>query len=478
MPVKKNPKKQNIGLWLAVLVIILICILPIPVWARAALIVVLAAVFAYWRRSIIFFLIGNRKLMGNEKKGKAPDLDKAWEWYRKAWDSHIRLDYAAIIASTFIQRGDARYGKEILESVILKSPGTELAKSSKVALSMAFWRLGNLQGAIDLLEEVREDGYEDKNLYVNLGTYLLEKGDYKRAKKINDEAKKLGPESPGITDNRGWYYIATGDWHNAKKLYEELTEDRKPKFPEAYVHAAQVKVHFGEYDAAIDLFERALAQRFVLTAGVSAEVVEGMLDDLRDPSRRKGAAASIDASARIVAAGGAPLAPASDVTSTGTAAHLAADAAGADTDTPHAADRSFALVRASEAEESDDELSIEEGDGPTDEELGLVCDDFSEDEDEPDTAVDEDDDREPNTDLDESDFLDDDDDEDEDEEPDEESVGYDLDDDDDREPNTELDDEDDLYDDSDESDSVDEDDVSAADDPDDRKDASEGNRKR
>lgn len=435
MPAKSNPKKQNLGLWVAVLVVVLVCILPIPVWSRAVIVVVLAAGFIYWRRSIIFFMFGNRKLVGNEKKGKQPEPEKAWQWYRKAWDANIRLDYAAIIASTFIQRGDAQYGKEILESIIAKSPGTELADTSKVAMSMAYWRLGDLQGAIDLLEDVRESGFSDKNLYTNLGTYLLEKGDYKRAKKINDEAKKLGPESPGITDNRGWYYIATGDWNNAKKVYEELTEERKPKFPEAYVHAAQVKIHFGEYEDAIDLLERALGQKFVLTAGVSADIVEGMLDDLRDPALRKQTAAAIDAGARIVAAGGAPLGVSSSAvldSAVGTGASVGAAAAPV-----------LRLVEASEAEEADDELSVDD-DGPTDEEMGLVCDDYAED-DEPDTTVDDDDDREPNTDLDDDDYLDDDDD---DEESEDEDVLYDLDDDDDREPNTDLDDNDDLYDDS------------------------------
>lgn len=145
MPAKSNPKKQNLGLWVAVLVVVLVCILPIPVWSRAVIVVVLAAGFIYWRRSIIFFMLGNRKLVGNEKKGKQPEPEKAWQWYRKAWDANIRLDYAAIIASTFIQRGDAQYGKEILESIIAKSPGTELADTSKVAMSMAYWRLGDLQ---------------------------------------------------------------------------------------------------------------------------------------------------------------------------------------------------------------------------------------------------------------------------------------------------------------------------------------------
>lgn len=214
-------------------------------------------------------------------------------------------------------------------------------------------------------------------------------------------------------------------------MYEELTEERKPKFPEAYVHAAQVKIHFGEYEDAIDLLERALGQKFVLTAGVSADIVEGMLDDLRDPALRKQTAAAIDAGARIVAAGGAPSSAVLD-SAVGTGASVGGAAAPA-----------LRLVEASEAEEADDELSVDD-DGPTDEEMGLVCDDYTEDDDEPDTTVDDDDDREPNTDLDDDDYLDDDDDDD----SEDEDVLYDLDDDDDREPNTDLDDDDDLYDDS------------------------------
>lgn len=458
MPAKKNPRKQNLGIWLAILIVILVCILPIPVWARVVIIVVLAAGFLYWRRSIIFFLIGNRKLVGNEKKGKKPQPEQAWPWYRKAWAANIPTNYAAIIASTFIQRDDAQFGKEILEAIVAKYPGTDLANTSKVAMSMAYWRLGDLQGAIDILEEVRESGFSDKNLYINLGTYLLEKGEYKRAKKIIDESKKVGPESPGVTDNKGWYYIATGEWNNAKKLYEELTEDRKPKFPEAYVHAAQVQVHFGNYEGAIDLLERALSQKFVLTAGVSVDIIEDMLEGLRNPATRKRTAASIEASARIVAAGGAPLAvddsaiAADPETPHKNFQHGSAKKASTKSSAQAAAPVALELVEASEAEETDDGLSIDEDDGPTDEDFGLVCDDYYSDSDEDadvDTSVDDDDDREPNTELDENDFLDDevdDDDSDEDDVPD-----YDLDDDDDREPNIELDDED-LYDDSDESD--------------------------
>ncbi|MFA6840318.1 MAG: tetratricopeptide repeat protein [Sphaerochaetaceae bacterium] len=450
MPEKKNPRKQNLGLWLAVLIVVIVVVLPIPVWARAVIIIVLAAAFAFWRRSIIYFLIGNRKMAGDEKKGKTPDLESAWNWYRKAWDAHIRLDYGAIIGSTFIQRGDVEYGKKILETVISRMPGTDLEKSTKVALSMALWRLDDLQGAIDVLEEVRASGYSDKNLYVNLGTYLLEKGEYRRAKKINDEAKKIGPESPGITDNRGWYYIATGDWNNARKLYDELTDERRPRFPEAYVHGAQVKLHFGDVEGAIEQLERALAQKFVLTTGVSREVIEQMLEDLRNPQTRKSAAAAIDASAVIVAAGGAPLG-ASDAMGAASVAPVVS----ADAPEPVAEKPPVALVEASEDEEADDDLAVPAvvDDGPTDEEMGLVCDDYAEDEDEdePDTSVDDDDEREPNTELDESDYLYEDidsDDEDADEDESEDSF-YDLDDDDDRDPNIELDDDDDLYEDDD-----------------------------
>ncbi|MGI5910862.1 MAG: hypothetical protein ACOX6K_10900, partial [Sphaerochaetaceae bacterium] len=80
MPEKKNPRKQNLGLWLAVLIVVIVVVLPIPVWARAVIIIVLAAAFAFWRRSIIYFLIGNRKMAGDEKKGKTPDLESAWNW--------------------------------------------------------------------------------------------------------------------------------------------------------------------------------------------------------------------------------------------------------------------------------------------------------------------------------------------------------------------------------------------------------------
>ncbi len=416
MPAKKNPRRQNLGLWIAILVVVLVLILPISPWCRVLILVVLAAGFAYYRRGLIYFLMGNRKMVGNKKKNIAPTPEKAWPYYRKAVESNLHPSYVAVVGSTFIQQGDVEYGMLCLDKVISKVPGTELANSAKVAKSMGYWRMNRLEDAIAILDEVHESGYTDKNLYINLGTYLMEAGDFRRAKKILDEARKLGPESPGITDNRGWYDIATGEWNGARKLYKELVEDRTPKFPEAYMHAAQVQIHFGDIESAIDLLERAIGQRFVLTAGAQASVLQEMLERLQDPATRASAVAAIDASAVAVAAGQAP-----NWGSRPKAAPV------------------VAIVAASEDEEIDDDLGM----GTTDEVVEVVDDDFDDDDDF-EVTVDEDDDREPNTDLDDEDLIrfqvEDDEDE-----VEEEVHSTELDDEDEREPNTELDDDDDLY---------------------------------
>ena len=140
--------------------------------------------------------------------------------------------------------------------------------------------LGDVQAAIAILYEVRAEGQADKNLYLNLTSYLLEQQRLDEAWVIIEEAAEKMTESPGMTDKRGWCLLLVGNYREADKLYNSLITDSKPRFPEAYVHAAQAKTALGKINKAKELYEEALTKAFYQTSGISMEEVRTLLLEL------------------------------------------------------------------------------------------------------------------------------------------------------------------------------------------------------
>ncbi len=95
-------------------------------------------------------------------------------------------------------------------------------------------------------------------------------------------------------------YVETGK----KQIYSSRTSSKKgPRFPEPYVHHAQVKIHFGQVGDAIELLKKALDARYANTSGFSKEIIQGMIDGLENPETRRKSAMEIDRDTISVAVG-------------------------------------------------------------------------------------------------------------------------------------------------------------------------------
>ena len=389
--------KLNKGALVALLFIMLTigaCFLPIPWWAKAIIAVVLVSTFLFIRRGYIYFYRAAVLL----QKENSP---KVWALMKKALAAHVDDERKTLICSAFIQQGDARYGVEVLEGLVRTCKDEQRRAMATVTLSMGYWRLGDLDKAIEILQNLRATGYNDDNLEINLETYLLEKGDLKEAKKLITQSRKGGAETNGLLDNRGWYYMQKGEWDKAAVVFDELIDERRAKFPEAYVHGAQVCIHNGKVDDAIDRLGWALSKRFTQTCAVTKEYIQALLAGLENPSTRDAFAKAMDANPREVSLG-----------------------------------RTFPGFELSQQEPSlqTDTTQDAAGDTPSDmDDAPSVC---------MDTDVDADDDREPNTDLTDDDLdYDGADDEDSYDQGDDDFIDTSVDDD-DREPNTDLTEED------------------------------------
>lgn len=237
--------------------------------------------------------------------------EKSWKQLEKAIKWGINDQYLLTGASVYIQRGDWKKGKEILNGFISKPASKKGLKDEKLIpvaktmLSMTSWLEGDLDGAITIMKGVHDGGYRDKNMFINYESYVLEKGDMETAGKLLEESTSIESQSMGLRDNHGWYDILKGDWNSAEAIYTPLVE-KNPAFPEPYVHMAQIMLHYGEVKEAIGMLEKGLGARFTQTSGIKAEFIKGLKEKLEDPKSRIKVAKSVDASIASVAHGVMP----------------------------------------------------------------------------------------------------------------------------------------------------------------------------
>lgn len=227
----------------------------------------------------------------NFKKG---NMEKAWMNMEKALKAGVDAEKRTMIGSAYIQQGDAARGVRILEGVISDPKAGSRKEVAIVTCSMGYWRLGQHDKAISSLEELRATGYRNDNLSVNLETYLMEMGRLEKMGQLIAENRAEGVETNGLLDNRGWFCILTGDWDSARAVFDELINDRNAKFPEAYLHGAQVSIHDGNIQQAVDRLSWGTSKKFTLTCMTTWDYFNRLLMGLQNPQTRDAFAKAMD----------------------------------------------------------------------------------------------------------------------------------------------------------------------------------------
>ena len=257
-----------------------ILLLPVTQSVKVLLVLLAVAVVLYIRRGYILVALGSRAL-----NAKPPQEERAWRYYMEAWKAGLPSHYTIMLGNLFVQRGDASVALEIYDSVIEREQKRRTAQgdiivSARISRTMALWALSRGDEAIGDLKQLFDEGRRDKSLLINLGTYLLASDRLEEAGEFFEECEQQISESPGMTDNKGLYLLKTGALLEAKEVYDILFSGESPKFPEAYVHAAQVMLALGKNRKAYALLQQALDKEFFKTATVTREMVEQMLEEL------------------------------------------------------------------------------------------------------------------------------------------------------------------------------------------------------
>lgn len=273
------PKRLTMTLALVALLVALL--LKVSATYKTVLFALAALLLLYSIRSYFYVVLASQV-----KKKSGSESPRVWNLYRRALHTGLPAKYAVMLSNLFIQQGDPKEALEMLNSFIekewtKKKPNQFSILAAKNSISMALYILGDLEGAIDALQNMREKGEVDTNLYTNLSSYLLESDLVEEAEEVLRESEEHVHETPALLDNKGWVLLKQHRYEEADELYQNLINDLLPRFPEAYVHAAMAKEAQGEYEAAEELYQRALTKEFYRSAGYSKKEVEQRLKSIQ-----------------------------------------------------------------------------------------------------------------------------------------------------------------------------------------------------
>lgn len=152
----------------------------------------------------------------------------------------------------------------------------------KNLLALTYWKQGDLQEAIEELEEVAEKGYKNSKIYGSLGILYNLSDKPEKAKKFNEEAYEFNKDDYTIADNLADIYAICGEYEKSAEVYEELiNRDPEPGFPEAYYGYGRVLIELGRKEEGIRLIEKSLTKPFSFMSIKPKEEIEKMLEEYK-----------------------------------------------------------------------------------------------------------------------------------------------------------------------------------------------------
>lgn len=152
----------------------------------------------------------------------------------------------------------------------------------KSNMALVQWKKGNLDEAINTLEEVIKK-YETSNIYGSLGYMLIQKGDLDKALEFNLKASEYNSSNAIIMDNLGQTYYLRGNYDKATEIYENIMETN-PTFPDAYYNYALVLKARKEYSKAIEIAKKALNYQLSFLSTITRQQIDSLISELEDLS--------------------------------------------------------------------------------------------------------------------------------------------------------------------------------------------------
>lgn len=241
-----------------------------------ALILAIILYVIYRNLPMLFMMIGNKKYLSK-------NIDEAMPWYELSYKlKHskptVKINYAYIL----LKKGDIEKAEAILNEIIKNDNLKDNDKiNTNLNLSLIFWKKGNINKAINLLEALYNKDYKTTLIYQNLGFYYIINGNLDKALEFNKEAYNYNNSDTSILDNLAMNYYLMNDYDKAFEIYEKLIP-LKPAFVTTYYYYGLALEKIGKYEEALEALKNTLNYRFSFLSSVSKEDVQNEISKLNN----------------------------------------------------------------------------------------------------------------------------------------------------------------------------------------------------
>ena len=173
----------------------------------------------------------------------------------------------------------------LLEAAQMKTRDERFKYNSILNLAILNWKKGDIDEAIDIVENIRDD-YQSSIMYEILGYLYIAKGDYEKALAFNKEAYDYNRDDNVITDNLAQSYYFLGDFDQAEALYEDTID--YIKFPEAHYYYGILKWKKGDYLAAYEALSTSVRLKVSFLSIVDKDMLTEKFEALKKEMAEKG----------------------------------------------------------------------------------------------------------------------------------------------------------------------------------------------
>lgn len=255
-------------------VIIIIAAFSLNIFAGLLALAVIILTAAFLSRAYLFALLGSRAYTSGH-------TSKALNFYKRAYSTRrckpvVVISYAYLL----LKAGKTEDAGKILNTLANSGLNLDDKMNAKSNLALVAWKKGNIDEALEILEEVYKT-YKNTTVYGSLGYMLILKGDLERALAFNLEAYEYNNNNNVIQDNLGQTYFLRGEYDKAEEIYASLMSTN-PGVPGINYNYGLLLASTGRHEKALEYMKKALSLDINPLSGVTEEEIRNKIQQLEE----------------------------------------------------------------------------------------------------------------------------------------------------------------------------------------------------
>lgn len=188
------------------------------------------------------------------------------------------LTYAYLV----LRNGDVEKAESLINKITYLN-GNDLSNYEMqiATINNAYitWKKGDIATAIEMLEEIYDEGNKTTLLYEALGYMYILNMQYGPALTISLEGYTYNSKNVVVADNLANTYLLTAEYDKAEEIYKKLLR-LKPEYRDPYYNYACLMQIRGNKKEAVKYYNKALKYEQKCLCHITDRMIEEKLEDL------------------------------------------------------------------------------------------------------------------------------------------------------------------------------------------------------